>query len=828
MGFSYGYFRMRRERPPLVTVALTSAAALAYELLLMRLLAVVQWHHLAFLVISLALLGYGASGSWLVLSPGAYRQGYDRFFHLSSVALPLSMWCSTEAGIQVPFNPLDIRWNAFQLVYLLLAIVLFAVPFFFAGVIIGSTLKRFDHDIPRIYGSDLAGAGIGAIGMVALLYRADPLDALAGVVGLAVCAAISAGVERPSRLGTATAVTAVLAAFLAAGTSDRSLALRLSPYKPLRQTLEIPEAKIIEDRSSPLGWVAVVDSPTIPFRMVQGASLLSTIEPPAQLAVFTDGDQPDPITRFEGDRGSLAYLDQTSTALAFHLMPSKGSALLPMAGMGSTVLLSFFHGRSPIDALQLDPQKIDLLTERFSALSGWPYLSSHTRLIPKEIRGFLAGNAAPYDLILFPAIGSGSGPGSLALTEDYHLTVDAFRSCLRALSPGGCLSVSWQLRLPPRDGLRLVDTVLTAMREEGITRPADHLAVVRSWKTGTLLIREGGITPEDRIRIRSFCRERGFDPVYFPGISVREVNRRNILRRPEFFEGVTALIGEDRDRFLTHYPYDVEAVTDDRPYFHFFHKSPSLGDWMPGAGQDSVGMTDWGAQTIFLTLTAAILLGTVLIFLPLLAKRRLLGGPGPGRCRLMVYFGGIGFGFIALEIVFIQMGVRFLHHPVLAASSVLAGVLVFAGVGSRLVARLAVERINGVRVELWVAGGVALGSVIALGVFGIAGDRLMEAPLGYRIAAVALSTGPVAFFIGMFFPIGMMRLTRTRPDRMPWAWAVNGCSSVIGAVLAAMLSLHLGYLRLTLAAIALYGLSALVGPISRPSGLKKFPGPPIS
>ena len=46
---------------------LVSAAAIGYEILLMRLLSIVQWHHFAWMIISLALLGYGASGTFIAL-----------------------------------------------------------------------------------------------------------------------------------------------------------------------------------------------------------------------------------------------------------------------------------------------------------------------------------------------------------------------------------------------------------------------------------------------------------------------------------------------------------------------------------------------------------------------------------------------------------------------------------------------------------------------------------------------------------------------------------------------------------------------------------------
>ncbi|MEE9292694.1 MAG: hypothetical protein V3U83_07165, partial [Acidobacteriota bacterium] len=49
----------------LVGVAASSAAGLIFEIALTRVFAVTQFYHFAFLAVSLALLGFGASGSVL-------------------------------------------------------------------------------------------------------------------------------------------------------------------------------------------------------------------------------------------------------------------------------------------------------------------------------------------------------------------------------------------------------------------------------------------------------------------------------------------------------------------------------------------------------------------------------------------------------------------------------------------------------------------------------------------------------------------------------------------------------------------------------------------
>ena len=54
----------------------------------------------------------------------------------------------------------------------------------------------------------------------------------------------------------------------------------------------------------------------------------------------------------------------------------------------------------------------------------------------------------------------------------------------------------------------------------------------------------------------------------------------------------------------------------------------------------------------------------------------------------------------------------------------------------------------------------------------------------------------------------------TARDTIPWAWAINGFASVVGAVLATLLAIHLGFAAVILLAVIIYGIAA--------ASLKKF------
>ena len=177
-------------RPPLLSVALISAAAVGYEVLLLRLFSIIQWHHFAYMIISLALLGYGVSGTFLALAGEQVGRRFRDLFALNAALFGAAAPGCFFLAQRVPLNPLELLWDPLQPLYLALLYLLLAVPFLFAANCIGLTLYRFRRLMGRTYGSDLLGAGTGALGMVGLLFWLAPVDALKalGAAGFAAAA----------------------------------------------------------------------------------------------------------------------------------------------------------------------------------------------------------------------------------------------------------------------------------------------------------------------------------------------------------------------------------------------------------------------------------------------------------------------------------------------------------------------------------------------------------------------------------------------------------------------------------------------------------------
>src|SRR5262245_48032017 len=114
---------------PLVAIALISAGLLAYEVLLTRLFAIIQWHHFAYMVISIALLGYGASGTFLAFARERLLAHFIPVFALSAALFAVSAVAAFAIVERIPFNALAVIWEPTQLLYLFVLYGLFTVPF---------------------------------------------------------------------------------------------------------------------------------------------------------------------------------------------------------------------------------------------------------------------------------------------------------------------------------------------------------------------------------------------------------------------------------------------------------------------------------------------------------------------------------------------------------------------------------------------------------------------------------------------------------------------------------------------------------------------------
>ncbi len=795
-----------RIRPPLAAIALLSASALAYEVLLLRLFAIVQWHHFAWLAISVALLGFGAAGTFVTIARPPLIGRWPWSFSLPAAGFGVTALACFAAAGRVPFNVLELAWDAGQFAGLAAIYLLLFVPFFSAATALCVAYAVFGTQAARLYAADLSGAGLGGLALVGLLHWLHPADALRVIFagGLFAAATALAGAFRRAAAAFATAG-------IVAGTFLPEALIRpaMSDYKDLPQALRVTDARIVAERSGPLGLVTVVDSPRIPLRHAPGLSLAAPAGPPPQIGLFIDGQMAGAVSRFDGDLAPLAWLAATTSALPYRLLDRPHVAILG-AGAGTGILQALYHGARSIDAIELDANVIAVVNRDLAAFSGRPYSARGVRAHAAEARGFLSSAGEHYDLIQVALLdGFGAAAAGLASLSESHLyTVEAVEACLARLSRGGYLAFTRWLTLPPRDGLRLFATAIAALERRGATAPGDSLAMIRGWNTVTLLVKNGALSADDVEAVRGFARAHAFDLVHLPGLEANEANVFNVLDRDDWFAGTRALLGTERAAFIAGYKFDIAPATDDRPYFHQFFRWRSLPEMLALRARGALPPMDWGYPVLVAALAQAIVIGATLILLPLALGRTRLAfreAPAGFPARVVAYFLALGLGFMAVEMPLLQRFTLFLNHPSYAAAVVLAAFLVFAGLGARHSARLDGE----VRWPF-----AAIGALTLLWAFAL--PPLLAAATGFALPWKVLVTiaviAPLAFCLGMPFPLGLAAVARHAGALLPWAWGINGFASVIAATLATLLAIHWGQAAAMLFAAVLYAIAAWLRP----------------
>ncbi len=562
-----------------------------------------------------------------------------------------------------------------------------------------------------------------------------------------------------------------------------------------------PEARLATTRWNAISRIDVVErSGSVPWTRNPNAPYPE----PEQALIVIDGDATTPLLAWDGDPESLPFLDWTISSVAPQALRPE-SALVIGPGGGIDVLTLLRQSVSRIDAVEVNPIISDLVSAGpLAELGGSLFARDEVRLEVAEGRSFVrrrrAVGAEPYDLIQLSLIDTwaASLSGAYSLTEGYLYTVEAFDDYLGALSDHGVLSITRWLHQPPRETLKVVTVASAALAGRGVGDPARYIAVLRLGNIGNTLIKRTPFTSEEIERLVRVAGERGFRFLHLP-TAAGDNALSDFLNAPS---------AEARAEFIDAYPYDVRPATDDRPFFFQFGRWRDLGRDAWGEAQILLS----GRLVLLALLVQALALAGLLVFAPLaIAARRRRGAGGGGSAdralpsrgsgHALVYFGAIGFGFMLLEIALMQRFTLFLGQPVFALALIFVALLGGAGLGSSQARRLGGERPG----APWTFAAIALASVAYVAVL----PAVFGACLGLSFAGRALiSTAlilPLGFLLGLPFPLALIRMQRAgRADLTAWAWAANGCASVLGPIVAVLLAFDLGFTGVQVLAAGAY------------------------
>lgn len=776
-------------------LGLLSAAIVALQLVLIQILSITQWHHFAYMVISVALLGFGASGTLLALAR-------PWFLRHSRALLPLlAAGCATAIaaqgwlgqGLLKGFDSYLLFFEGKQILRLLGVNLCFGLPFFLGATVIGLIFIEQTENIGSLYFSNLLGSGVGSLLALALPELLLPQH-LPAVVSLAALA--SAWLLLPDKAPNISAALVSAAAVSAAALLFPPLP-ELSQYKDLSRTLSLPDAWVIARRNSPWGLVEAVSSPAL--RHAPGLSLNYVGPIPVADVLFSNGNAFGAVLPWQpSDREHL--LDQSTKGLPFALArPQK--VLVLHSGTGAEVALSLSHGAREIVAVEPRTAVMELLREHYARTLHYLFAHPAVRIVNREPRAFLSTDRHNYDLILLPTLGAfGGNLGLLSLQEQNDLTLEAFDAMWKRLNPEGLICIDAWMDFPARAPLRLAATLGSFLQRQGIGDPKTHLVAVRSWGDLSFCLKRSALTPEQMDRVRSFARQRLFDPALLPGLAAEERNHFNKMEDDSFFLLLNKAISLQRDELIAGYPFRLTPTTDDRPFFSQFLRLQGLPHLARLFGGQGIPFLEMGFLIAILSFVQLALAAVVLILLPLVK----LGWQGGNRRRTLLYFGGLGLGYMLVEISLIHRFVLFLGHPVHAAATVICTLLVFSGLGSFFSGRMRLQHSAPSRAAATVAALLVL--------YNLWLPELLHLGIALALPAKLLLTllllAPVAFAMGLPFPLGLKLLGRLSEPAVPWAWGINGCLSVTGAALASILSVELGFTAVLWVAAAAYACAA--------------------
>ena len=426
------------------------------------------------------------------------------------------------------------------------------------------------------------------------------------------------------------------------------------------------------------------------------------------------------------------------------------------------------------------------------------------RVVGEGARSYLSRTDERFDVIQV-SLADSFRPvlaGAYGVSENYLYTVEAFESYYSRLAPGGFLSVTRWAQTPPSEGVRVVSVAVEALERQG-AEPGDHMAVIRSLQTITLIVKRSPLSESDIDVVRGFADNLQYDLVYHPGIEAPDLNRFSVHPTPVYHDAVAAILDEGRRKeFYDGYSHDISPVSDDRPfYFHLFRWSQTP-EILGSLGRTFQPFGGAGFLIVLGSLVVAIVAAGVFILLPLFFRRDASSGGGPqagavGRLWPFVYFAGLGLGFLWVELPLLQRFILYLDQPTYAFATVLFGVLVWSGVGSLASDRLSVPMSAAVSVV------AALSVLYALALPALF-DATLGLPLAGRLALSVVLLAPLGIAMGMPFPRAIRTLGEQAPALVPWAWAVNGSTSVISAILATVLALSFGFTWVILGGAAAY------------------------
>ena len=753
------------KRSTYIGLFLTTLSLLQFELFLTRIFSVTMWYHFAFMAISLAMFGLAAGAIFVELMKK--REAHAMLANFGLLLALTSAICFA-AQLYIPVDPeKEIAWTA-------LAFILAAIPFVFGGMVVCVALTRFPRHTGGLYAADLAGSAAGCILTIPILNHIHAPTAVILNAGIAALAAFA----WPSNGKTRWIAGSCGALLLSLGAINQSVKLvdiqwlkggRNSHDGLYEKWNAFSRIHVRELGSQPFGWGL---SPRYRAKREIG-----------QLYLDIDSGAATVITKFDGNLNAVEHLKYDVTALA-HYLRNPTSVLVIGIGGGRDILTSLAFGQRHVTGVEINPDILRLLTRRFGQYSGSLQNNPDVTLVHDEARSYVARSLESYGIIQASLIDTwaATSAGAYVLTENGLYTKEAWLTFLTHLTPDGILTMSrWYYEAQPAEILRLAALATASLMDIGVADPRQHVIIVRNQDVATIMVAKRPFSAADIDAVTKISKAMEFQPVLTP----------RFAERPEF-EAIST--PGQYEHLIRTYPLNIEAPTDDSPFFFHMLRAGDLLKRSTFQGMNQLNLRAVNVLGRSLVIVSG--LSVIAIIAPLVFRRKV----GEARSiRLMIYFAAIGLAFMMVEIGQLERLIVFLGHPIYGLTVVLFVLLLASSCGSFYSSRM--------RPWMWLLP-------VALAAFIFASPsvtyQLTAASTPVRIAVSALLLFPSGFFMGMAFPLGISKAVSVNEGApTAWYWGVNGAFSVISSVLAVAVAVFWGVTVTLLVGLGAYILALI-------------------
>ena len=740
-----------------VSLFLLSASILCFEIVSTRIASVIFVQDYAFITLSLALLGLGSGG---VFSFYRIKAGGDPSNVISRtlVALGVSLCVFIAATIELSItSPLPF----FVLVFL---------PFFAAGVLYAQIYRTYSALSFRLYASDLSGAAVGSVaslGLIGVLGAPNSIIFIALVVFTVSAFSLHPRTTPRNRISV---YAVLLAAFAVLLFNGRHEFLGMVPIG------NFPEKDYYHVYPEAAARATIIDSR---WSIYGRSDLVQYSDQDMVRQLFVDGAAGSQVYRFNGNiRNTRSVLQELllhhTNAIPFLCLnrDEKRSMLVIGPGGGKEVLLGLFGEADTVTGVEVNPDFVSIVKDH-GAFDGGIYSDfPNVRMIVEEGRHYVKQSHGLFDLIVMalPSTAQMQNIEPLATSENYLLTKEAIEDYLKKLTSEGRLILTvhneWEL-------MRLIATAASVFQDMGVSPDGirNHFVVFEAEYAPTVVIKKNAFTPDETRRWRNTCvtLPRGLPTATYLPWGMTDSSKSPLN---QFLVGVSQSPTRLRT-YVSRSRYDIAPCTDDRPYFYNISKGvPGEYLWLL-------------AGTVGFNLLA--------VWLPAGFIRRKAADRSLRRLSvpLMIVM-CTGTGFMVLEVSLFQKLVLYLGSPTISLSILLSALLVGMGTGSYVGRNMFGADIRKRLVVVSVA--IVVAGILLFVVSPVILAKSLEFEFPVRAAASVLVILPLAFFLGIPFPSCIQLLAVGHNDRyIPWMYGVNGSMSVLGSVLAVVLSMLFGF-----------------------------------